>query len=70
MAEICAPAAEAGVSALEALAPDGYQLVFSDTPGMLAPAYKLQEVMQSTVSKVEVSTSNIHLCVCDAMVKM
>jgi GTPase Era involved in 16S rRNA processing len=33
------------------LAPDGYQLVFSDTPGMLSPAYKLQEVMQSTVSE-------------------
>lgn len=28
---------------------DGYQLIFSDTPGMLEPAYKLQEVMQSTV---------------------
>jgi GTP-binding protein EngB required for normal cell division len=29
---------------------DGYQLVFSDTPGMLNPAYKLQEAMQNTVS--------------------
>jgi hypothetical protein len=28
----------------------GYQLVFSDTPGMLNPAYKLQEVMQNAVS--------------------
>ena len=27
-----------------------YQLVFSDTPGMLSPAYKLQETMQDTVS--------------------
>ena len=27
----------------------GYQLIFSDTPGMLNPAYKLQEVMQDTV---------------------
>ncbi|KAJ1407850.1 GTP-binding protein era, partial [Ochromonadaceae sp. CCMP2298] len=27
----------------------GYQLVFSDTPGMLAPAYRLQEAMQETV---------------------
>jgi hypothetical protein len=31
---------------------DGYQLVFSDTPGMLNPAYKLQEAMQNTVSEV------------------
>ena len=29
---------------------DGYQLVFSDTPGMLKPAYRLQEIMQNTVS--------------------
>lgn len=29
---------------------NGYQLVFSDTPGMLTPSYKLQEAMQSTVS--------------------
>jgi hypothetical protein len=28
----------------------GYQLVFSDTPGMLHPAYKLQEAMQNAVS--------------------
>ncbi|OYW66784.1 MAG: hypothetical protein B7Z24_08015 [Pseudomonadales bacterium 32-42-5] len=31
---------------------EGYQMVFADTPGMLAPAYKLQEVMQNTVSSV------------------
>lgn len=29
--------------------PTQYQLVFSDTPGMLTPAYKLQETMQETV---------------------
>lgn len=29
---------------------EGYQMIFADTPGMLAPAYKLQEVMQNTVS--------------------
>jgi hypothetical protein len=48
--QISSRAAADNVSALEALAPDGCQLIFSDTPGMLAPAYKLQEVMQSTVS--------------------
>lgn len=28
-----------------------YQLIFSDTPGMLAPAYKLQNAMMDTVSR-------------------
>ncbi len=28
---------------------EGFQMIFADTPGMLAPAYKLQEVMQNTV---------------------
>lgn len=28
-----------------------YQLIFSDTPGMLAPAYKLQNAMMDTVSE-------------------
>ena len=27
-----------------------YQLIFSDTPGMMAPAYKLQEAMMESVS--------------------
>ena len=30
---------------------NGYQLIFSDTPGMLSPAYKLQKVMQGAVRK-------------------
>ena len=29
--------------------PDEYQLIFSDTPGMVVPAYKLQETMMDTV---------------------
>ena len=29
-----------------------YQLIFSDTPGMLAPVYKLQETMQETACNV------------------
>lgn len=33
---------------------DGYQLIFADTPGMLSPAYKLQEVMQDTVRSISV----------------
>lgn len=32
---------------------DGYQLIFADTPGMLSPAYKLQEVMQDTVRHLQ-----------------
>ena len=32
----------------------GYQLVFSDTPGMLLPAYKLQQTMQDAVSVMSV----------------
>lgn len=31
--------------------PGEYQLVFSDTPGMLVPAYQLQETMQDAVSE-------------------
>ena len=29
----------------------GYQIVFSDTPGMLKPSYKLQEAMMESVSE-------------------
>jgi len=39
-------------STLEQYQREGYQLVIADTPGMLTPAYKLQEVMQSAVRTV------------------
>ena len=32
------------------LSTENYQLIFSDTPGMLEPAYKLQETMAESVS--------------------
>jgi hypothetical protein len=47
---------------------DGYQLVFSDTPGLLAPAYKLQQLMQDTVRTVlfgccEPTRWYVYLCI-------
>jgi hypothetical protein len=44
----------------------GYQLVFSDTPGLLAPAYKLQQLMQDTVRTVflECCEPNVHFFLC------
>lgn len=40
---------ESNTSSSSANATSNYQLVFSDTPGMLDPVYMLQETMQETV---------------------
>lgn len=44
------PSSPAQTKVLHEYSRHGYQLVFSDTPGMLNPSYKLQETMQHAVS--------------------
>ncbi|MFC1541147.1 GTPase Era [Candidatus Latescibacterota bacterium] len=47
------------------LSSDNYQIIFIDTPGMLRPQYKMQEVMASLVRKA-VSDSDLILVMVDA----
>lgn len=48
---------------LEQYQREGYQLIVADTPGMLTPSYKLQEVMQSSVRVI--CAAQFCMCVCD-----
>ena len=47
------------------LSADDYQIIFVDTPGMLMPKYKMQEVMASLIRKA-VSDSDLILVMVDA----
>ncbi len=47
------------------LTEDTHQLIFSDTPGVLVPAYKLQETMRESVhtySILPIMYNELHLC--------